>query len=282
MATNVSLNNPPQDGKMRVLILPFENTSGNRHLIDVRVETLLAAREGEEPKTRQVDRYAHAALSEVERVLGQHIGPTFALVERKRANTLLEEIGFHNTGMVSPETRLELGRMSGASVICTGTITSLGTKSIPQQFYNVTSTKHVGTARLNLRFIDVETGEIIGLGGYDGVVEEVQIPGQATREMELELPAIAEAFQAFEADERLISKIIPDAVQINIDSEPSKARVLIAGRTVGRTPFERKAALGEIISISLQKDGFEQFEREFTLDDDLIVSETLQPIEETQ
>lgn len=68
----------------------------------------------------------------------------FKLVERRRIDTIVDEIKWQYSGMVSEDTAIEMGKMVGAEIIAQGLLTEIA-----------------GTYYLNLKFIQVETSEII-------------------------------------------------------------------------------------------------------------------------
>ena len=67
------------------------------------------------------------------------------VVERKNIEEILTEYEFQSTGLIDENTAIEIGKLSGADIIVIGSINRVG-----------------GIFYLNIKLIDVKTGEIIG------------------------------------------------------------------------------------------------------------------------
>jgi curli biogenesis system outer membrane secretion channel CsgG len=93
--------------------------------------------------------------------------PTLTIVERQKLRAVLEEQNLSASGMVSTATSIQIGKLTGAQYLITGTVTA---------FENQTETKtkrgfmgygagvelisHGGYLAVDLRIIDTTTGEI--------------------------------------------------------------------------------------------------------------------------
>jgi len=73
------------------------------------------------------------------------------IVERDRLESILKEQKLNNTQDFDPETASEIGRLLGAEIILTGAYFEM-----------------FGSLRVDARFIDVTTGEILKSDGVDG------------------------------------------------------------------------------------------------------------------
>ena len=84
------------------------------------------------------------------------------VVERGEMDEILKEQGFQQSGCVTSECMVEVGRLLGANQIVGGSISKVG-----------------NTFSVNARIIDLETGEIINSINYDysGVIDELLISG---------------------------------------------------------------------------------------------------------
>jgi tetratricopeptide (TPR) repeat protein len=85
------------------------------------------------------------------------------LVERRFLAQVFEEISLQLSGAVAEETAVDVGRLSGAAVLITGTVASAG-----------------GTIRVQTRVLDVQTAEVREL-------VEVEAPAERLSEMEQDL-----------------------------------------------------------------------------------------------
>lgn len=90
-----------QVGHQRVAVVDFTDLEGDSN----RVGRLLA------------DELSVALLA---------VDPGIQVVDRKKVDRLIEEIGFTAKGLTDPSTAQELGRMLGAEALVFGTVTSLG------------------------------------------------------------------------------------------------------------------------------------------------------------
>ena len=89
------------------------------------------------------------------------------LVERERINDLLDEILGGDTGFYDPETVAEIGRLAGVKYLILGSVTELSKKAsggaIPIPILGggaVGGTKMEALAKLAVRVVEVETGEV--------------------------------------------------------------------------------------------------------------------------
>jgi len=73
------------------------------------------------------------------------VGRGLILVERAQLDKLLAEMKLQRTGIVSEKSAIQLGRMSGAEFLVTGTLADIGND----------------TVEVNARLIKVETGEVL-------------------------------------------------------------------------------------------------------------------------
>ncbi|MDR1136972.1 MAG: CsgG/HfaB family protein, partial [Synergistaceae bacterium] len=90
------------------------------------------------------------------------------LVERERINDILDEILEGDTGFYDPETVAEIGRLAGVQYLILGSVTELNKKAsgggipIPILWGGaVGSGKMEAMAKLSMRVVEVETGEVI-------------------------------------------------------------------------------------------------------------------------
>jgi curli biogenesis system outer membrane secretion channel CsgG len=94
--------------------------------------------------------------------------PAFVVVERQKLRAVLEEQNLSASGLVSPETSIAIGKLTGAQYLITGTVTSFEERfegpTIKRGFLGrarVTAPPSVGGyLAIDLRVIDTTTGEI--------------------------------------------------------------------------------------------------------------------------
>ncbi|MDO8805702.1 MAG: CsgG/HfaB family protein [Elusimicrobiota bacterium] len=111
----------PHKSGIIIAILPFRNNSSDKNL-DVAGSTL-----------------ADLISAQMASKKG------FKLVERQRIEEILSEMKLGPTGMIDPNTAIQVGKILGANVMAFGSFSTLGKKVL-----------------LTMRLVKVETGEIVG------------------------------------------------------------------------------------------------------------------------
>ncbi len=93
--------------------------------------------------------------------------PTLTIVERQKLRAVLEEQNLSASGMVSAETSIQIGKLTGAQYLITGTITAFENQvetKTKRGFLGygagIESIDHGGYLAVDLRVIDTTTGEI--------------------------------------------------------------------------------------------------------------------------
>lgn len=90
----------------------------------------------------------------------------FTLLEREQIKAVLSEIALQFGGSVNENTIVQIGNLSGASFLIAGSITGLSTKESNLSYDHSLKggagfNKMTVVANVTMRFIDVETGEIV-------------------------------------------------------------------------------------------------------------------------
>jgi len=87
----------------------------------------------------------------------------FRLFERAKLDAIMQEQNFqHFSGMVDQSTAVQLGKMIGVGAIVTGTVTNVSiSKGSGVQIGPVKVRKRSAKVNMNIRFVDVTTGEIL-------------------------------------------------------------------------------------------------------------------------
>ena len=97
----------------------------------------------------------------------------FKVVERERLKETLNEIAVQISGVVNENTIVQIGNMSGASFLIAGSITGLSTKKSGLNYSHSEKggagfNKMTVVANVTMRFIDVQTGEIVMVASGTG------------------------------------------------------------------------------------------------------------------
>ncbi len=96
-------------------------------------------------------------------ILVTELGRTdrFLLIERAKMDKLLAEQKFGMTGAVDSGTAAKMGKLLGAAAIVTGAVSQFGVKTAGSDMLIAQSKRQVAEAVVDVRIIDVETGQIL-------------------------------------------------------------------------------------------------------------------------
>lgn len=115
----------------------------------------------------------------------------FIVVERDKMEALMKEQKMGLTGAITPQTAAKVGQMLGLEAIVTGAVSQAGVKTTGTDFIISQSKKQTAEVTVDLRVVEVETGQILladsgkgvasskkrsmlglgGRGGYDETLE---------------------------------------------------------------------------------------------------------------
>lgn len=96
-------------------------------------------------------------------ILVTELGRTdrFILIERAKLDKIMAEQKLALTGAVNPDTAAQMGKLLGAAAIVTGAVSEFGVKSQGSDMLIAESKKQVADCVVDVRIIDVETGQIL-------------------------------------------------------------------------------------------------------------------------
>ncbi|MCK4353548.1 hypothetical protein KAW65_09105 [candidate division WOR-3 bacterium] len=95
----------------------------------------------------------------------------FILVEREKLNKIFEEQEFELSGKVDPAQIAQAGKLLGINAIITGSVSSFGVRTEGSNFIFYSWKKQTAEATVDIRAIDVETGEIVYIETGSGAAE---------------------------------------------------------------------------------------------------------------
>jgi curli biogenesis system outer membrane secretion channel CsgG len=96
----------------------------------------------------------------------------FILVEREQMNKILEEHKLAMSGVVDSASAVEAGKLLGVNALVTGSISQFGVKEEAMDAILVQTKQQIAQAVVDLRVIDVETGEIMYADSGKGEVKK--------------------------------------------------------------------------------------------------------------
>ena len=93
----------------------------------------------------------------------------FIVVERDKINKLLEEQKLGLSGAVDPGTAAKMGQILGLNAILTGAISNFGVRTTGSDYLVTQSKRQEASCTVDVRVVDVETGEILLADSGKGV-----------------------------------------------------------------------------------------------------------------
>lgn len=146
----------------RVLVVPpFLNMTDRRAPIDVDVATGDAI--GASTRSVRVERYGRDAQDRTMDLLAEIKPEGVTLIDRSRFDRFLDEFKFSESGMVSQESAIRVGRQLGARFVLLGEIKRLSiTERHGTAPDGLSLTTYVAETEIGFKVQDVETGEVVG------------------------------------------------------------------------------------------------------------------------
>jgi TolB-like protein len=180
----------------------------------------------------------------------------FIVLERGQMDDILDEQGFQQAGCTTTECAVEMGRLLNMQKMISGSIGKLG------KTYTIDlSLIDVQTAQIEKSFFRDFKGEIDGLLNLMQVIANqitVIVGGTAQPEIRKEV------------------KI----VNLEINSDPEGAIIFINERQVGQTPFSSDAKEGLAVTIRLELENYNSWEKTITIVEDREIEAELEHTEE--
>lgn len=98
----------------------------------------------------------------------------FIVVERDKLAKLLEEQKLGLSGSIDPGTAAKAGRVLGLKAIVTGSVTQFGVKTEGTEYVVTQSKKQIAEATVDIRVVDVETGQVLLADSGKGVAQKTK------------------------------------------------------------------------------------------------------------
>jgi hypothetical protein len=148
-------------GGQVLVIPPFINSTDRRAPIDVDVATGDGL--GAPTRSVRVERYGRDAQDRTLQLLGDIKPDGVTLVDRSRFDRFLDEFKFSESGMVSQESAIRVGRQLGARYVLLGEIKKLSiTDRHGASPDGQPLSTFVAETEISFKLQDVETGEVVG------------------------------------------------------------------------------------------------------------------------
>jgi len=85
----------------------------------------------------------------------------FIMIERTKLNKILEEQKLQEQKIIDPDTAVKIGGIMGLNAIITGSVSQFGVKKGGADYLIVQTKQQVAEATVDVRVVDVETGQIL-------------------------------------------------------------------------------------------------------------------------
>ncbi|MBU2567515.1 MAG: CsgG/HfaB family protein [Elusimicrobia bacterium] len=107
----------------------------------------------------------------------------FIVVERDKLNKIMEEQKLGQSGIVDSVTAVQVGKILGLNAMVTGSISQFGVKTGGADYLLTQSKQQVAECTVDIRVVDVETGQILYADAGKGVAKRGtgQVLGLGTR-----------------------------------------------------------------------------------------------------
>jgi TolB-like protein len=164
------------------------------------------------------------------------ISPQYTVIDRESTQALLEEAELQLSGLVDPESVVDVGRMLGVRKLMVGTIGELG------QLYVIT-----------MRIIDVQTGEIerVVTEEFVGVMEDLRRPVRVAVQKLLEIEGIE----------------VDRGTYVHVSSEPEGVGIYIDGLFEGNAPALVAVPGPGEYGVKLYSPGYQEWHQKVTVGD---------------
>ena len=146
----------------------------------------------------------------------------YSVVERGQLNSVLREFGFQQSGMVDPETAVEIGKMSGAGLTFVGSVVTATVGKVDNFVYDSIKAK----VKLNYKVIDNKTGMILDSNMVEGNTSVMDNRGHRANKEMLVYSAVKEAVEKVKVAldnlnvlSGVVIKVNKDVIYINLGSE---------------------------------------------------------------
>lgn len=95
----------------------------------------------------------------------------FIVVERDKINKIMEEQKFQQSGLVDSNTAVKIGQILGVEAVVIGAVTEFGVRKEGSDYLIAQSKQQVAEVNVDVRVIDVQTGQVILADSGKGVTK---------------------------------------------------------------------------------------------------------------
>lgn len=195
-------------------------------------------------KLRNIDQASTEILSTL-----LHNTGNFIVVERAKLQSIITEQGFTMSGLVdSTKNAVQVGKLLGADFLITGSILTYGEKTVTFKGYGISTEKILTELNLNLKILDVNTGNIEYASLLSAQDEVLNTANNRTKsdlnERVLLQKALESGVHEIKVQMEAEKRSVPEKVNVQFCSTPESADVEIGNVFYGNTPITLKLTPG--------------------------------------
>lgn len=138
----------PRDQRLLIAVMNFENAGGDPEN-DALVKPVYARLVNELENTNK-----------------------FRIIERKRLESVMEELNLGMTGLIDSGKMKEIGKLLGADAVLLGELSSVKYTHSKQSIFIMWTEGEKTTVSMNARLVNTETGELLASAGADAFVKQ--------------------------------------------------------------------------------------------------------------
>lgn len=208
----------------------------------------------------------------------------FSVVERAKLKSIITEQGFTMSGLVdSTKNAVQVGKLLGADFLITGSILTYGEKTVTFKGYGITTEKIITELSLNLKILDVNTGNIEHASLLSAQDEELITDNNLTKSDFKERILLKKALESGvnEIKAQMVAKKrnVPEKVKVQFYSTPEGADVEIGNVFYGNTPVIIQLNPG-LHQVKISHADYEPWEKTINAYEGLVVKAILEKKQE--
>ena len=230
-------------------------------------------------RLRNIDQVSTEILSTL-----LHNTGNFIVVERAKLKSIITEQGFTMSGLIdSTKNAIQVGKLLGADFLITGSILTYGEKIVKFNGYGISTEKILTELNLNLKILDVNTGNIEYASLLSAQDEVLNTDNNSTKsdlnERILLRKALESGINEIKVQMEAKTRNVPEKVNVQFYSTPEGADVEIGNVFYGNTPVTLQLNPG-LSQVKISHANYEPWEKTINAYEGLVVKAVLEKKQE--
>ena len=230
-------------------------------------------------RLRNIDQVSTEILSTL-----LHNTGNFIVVERAKLKSIITEQGFTMSGLIdSTKNAIQVGKLLGADFLITGSILTYGEKIVKFNGYGISTEKILTELNLNLKILDVNTGNIEYASLLSAQDEVLNTDNNSTKsdlnERILLRKALESGVNEIKVQMEAKTRNVPEKVNVQFYSTPEGADVEIGNVFYGNTPVTLQLNPG-LSQVKISHANYEPWEKTINAYEGLVVKAVLEKKQE--